>query len=730
MVRQTALHAATVCLFAAVCGAFATDLSSIRGIVHDPSHRPVKAAQIALVREGTAAPVRAETDEDGAFTLNNVASGNYTLTVDAPGFSELKDVLKIASGQAPVLHFQLQIPARQQQVEVSERAEDLASDSATPDVIVTRNEISQTPGASLTNSLNMITDFVPGAYVTHDQLHIRGGHQVTWALDGVPVPNTNIASNVGPQIDPKDIDTLEVQRGGFSSEYGDRTYGVFDVVPRTGFERNREMEVNVTGGSFGQTDDELNLGDHSEKAAYYASINGNRSDYGLETPGPEIHHDAEWGMGGFGSFVYNPTASDQLRLLITSRGDEYEIPDSADLERERDSVATFTWVHNFTGQRSLTISPFYHRNSAHYDGNFSADAIGTTQHSDSDYAGGQIAVAASSSRHDARLGLYGFGQSQDEFVAVSDFGSRVGSRKASGGQLEAVFGEDQWHLTPSIILTAGARATHFGGAVAENAFDPRVGLSVRLPRLHWILRGFYGRYYQAPPLSTVAGPLVQYAAAQGLGIIPLHGERDEENQAGLTIPLKGWSVDLNSFRLRARNYFDHNSVGDSNVFFPLSIAGARISGQEVTVQTPTVLRWFKGNLAYSYQHAEAEGAITGGLTDFSPPSDGYFALDHDQRHTLHGTIRANLPHQVRFAVSTYYGSGFKNGEAEDGSHLQPHTTVDLSVGKSIGDRFSVAVNGLNIANRRFLLDNSSTFGGTHYADPRQIYLDLRYRFHF
>ena len=37
---------------------------------------------------------------------------------------------------------------------------------------------------------------------------------------------------------------------------------------------------------------------------------------------------------------------------------------------------------------------------------------------------------------------------------------------------------------------------------------------------------------------------------------------------------------------------------------------------------------------------------------------------------------------------------------------------------------------LNLANRRFLLDNSQTFGGTHYADPRQIYLQVRYRFHW
>ena len=54
--------------------------------------------------------------------------------------------------------------------------------------------------------MEMITDFVPGAYMTHDMLHMRGGHQTSWLIDGVDIPNTKIASNLGPQIDPKDID--------------------------------------------------------------------------------------------------------------------------------------------------------------------------------------------------------------------------------------------------------------------------------------------------------------------------------------------------------------------------------------------------------------------------------------------------------------------------------------------------------------------------------------------
>jgi outer membrane receptor protein involved in Fe transport len=64
------------------------------------------------------------------------------------------------------------------------------------------------------------------------------------------------------------------------------------------------------------------------------------------------------------------------------------------------------------------------------------------------------------------------------------------------------------------------------------------------------------------------------------------------------------------------------------------------------------------------------------------------------------------------------------------AHLPPHTTFDFSLGKSFAERFTVSLTALNLTNRRFLLDNSPTFGGTHYAEPRQIYVEVRYRFKY
>ncbi len=717
-------------------------LNSIRGVVHDPDHRPVASAHIKIdAMTGSGYSETLTTGMDGSFETVTVPVGRYRVTVSQKGFQQSTEEVVVSSRGAPVLHFQLVIGAASEVVNVEDQAVAVTAETMTPTTIVSRQEIQQTPGADLSNSMNMITDYVPGAWMTHDQLHVRGGHQVTWAIDGVPIPNTNIASNVGPQIDPKDIDYLEVQRGGYSSVYGDRSYGVFNVVPRTGFEMNNEGEFYSTIGSFLQTNDQINFGSHTEKFAYFSSLNGNRSDYGLSTPGPDVLHDRVWGLGGMANFIYNPDANDQLRFVATLRRDDFEIPNDPnsqaagirDMERERDAVVSFSWAHTLHPGVLLTASPFYHFNRANYDGAPNDAPISATQHLDSVYAGAQATIAAVTQRHNAVLGVYGFGQHDREFIGLlanDGSGSSVQQTDTPTGQLEALFLEDQYKATSWLTLTGGVRLTHFAGSLSENAADPRLGASVRIPHLHWVLRGFWGEYYQAPPLSTVNGPLLAFAVTQGLGFIPLRGERDQEHQFGLTVPLHGWSFDVNNYHQRAHNYFDHDALGNSNVFFPLTVDQARLYGWEFTIRSPRLFHRGEVNVAYSYAHAEGAGAVSGGLTDFAPPDNGYFLLDHDQRHTLHAGFNFSLPYKFTVGGNLYYGSGFTDGSLDYAAHLEEHATSDLVIGKSIADRLTVSVTALNITNRRFLLDNSLTFGGTHYADPRQIYGQIRYRFHF
>ncbi|MGB8537481.1 MAG: TonB-dependent receptor [Acidobacteriaceae bacterium] len=738
----------------------AAELTAVHGVVHDSQHRPIAAATVTLHAADSDFLVSGKTDSGGEFNLSAVPPGVYVVTVVQPGFTTTQQSITIASDSTPVLHFELQVASVQQSVVVNSEASAANPESVTPTTLISREDIARTPGASKTNSLAMITDYVPGTYITHDLLHIRGGHQVSWLIDGVTIPNTNIASNIGPQIDPKDIDYVEVARGSYQADLGDRTYGIFDVVPRSGFERNRQGELVLSVGNFYQTNDQLSLGDHSERFAWYTSFNGNRSQYGLQPPTEQPVHDASNGYGGFVSLLFNHDPANQLRFVSQVRSDYYQIPydpdvnswenqlyDSSGLrdgEHENDGYAAFTWAHNFNASTLLQLSPFYHYNNAKYDPSLDDLPTATSSDQTGNYAGVQASVSTVIAKNSLSGGIYGYDQHEhDVFGVLFNDGSNpnFSQPQTINGGVGEVFVEDSYKPATWLTLVGGLRESHVQTGVVENAIYPRIGASVLIPKLGWVLRGFYGHFYQPPPLTSVSGPVLKYAQGNNTGFVPLRGERDEEHQFGLQIPFRGWLVDADTFETRANDFLDHSNVGESSIFIPVTVQGALIQGWEVTLHSPRLWRYGQVHLAYSNQLAQQRGPITGGLI-CSPPNspscavgEAYSALDHDQRNTLNVGINGNLPYRAYASLNVYYGSGFSNGYPNppspfSGNYLPGHVSADVAVGKTLGEDFSVSVDASNISNTRRLLDNSLTFGGFHYNDPRQIFGEVRYRFHF
>jgi len=751
----------------------ATIFGKIQGVVHDSQHRPVAGASAKLQAITSDWSQTTQTDDNGEFSFSTVPIGDYTITVTQSKFETLEQNVTVDARSSPILHLQLSIAALNQTTVVAGQAEMVNTDSVTPTTLIAREDIAQTPGADRTNSMAMITDYVPGAYVTHDMLHMRGGHQTDWLIDGVPVPNTNIATNLGPQIDPKDIDYLEIQRGSYDAEYGDRTYGIFNIVSRTGFERDNEAELVTSFGNWFQTNDQINFGGHTKRFAYYASLNANRSDYGLQPPIGRVIHDAENGYGGFGSLIFNANPFNQFRLTASLRQDYYQIPIDPnpnssgnqdypsyglhDSEREPDGYVTFSWIHTFTPNLRMTVSPFYHYNQASYNSSPNDFPVITNVNQTAHYAGAQASVDATVLKNnDIQVGVYGFAQHQSNFfnniftdcgTSCQNFGPSSG---AVTGGLAEIFVSDRFKVTSWLTLIAGLRYSHFDSgavsgatqpAVVENVPDPRFGVAIRVPRLNWVFRGFYGVFYQPPPLLTATGPLIDLATSQSLAFGALRGERDHEYQFGVAIPFHGWMLDVDTFQTSSRNWLDHSNIGESNLFWPLTWDYALIQGWEATLRSPRLWRRAQAHFAYSNQIAQASAPLTGGLICPTPapdgcePPPGLSPVDHDQRNTLNMGVNAVLPWHALASTNMYYGSGFTNGTPDaqyPGNYLPGHTTFDISLGKSFGEgeKYKISVTALNVANRRVLLDNSLTFGGFHFNDPRQIYAEFRWRFHY
>jgi outer membrane receptor protein involved in Fe transport len=305
---------------------------------------------------------------------------------------------------------------------------------------------------------------------------------------------------------------------------------------------------------------------------------------------------------------------------------------------------------------------------------------------------------------------------------------------------------DHLHIGQYVTLLGGERISVFRAALNETAIYPRIGATVEIPRLHWVLRGFYGHFFQPAPLETVSSSVLNYASNLPSGentFTPLPSERDEEHQFGIAIPYKGWMLDVSNFKNRVNNFLDHSNLGESNMYFPIAVDGALVRAWEMTLRSPRLARFGNFHVTYSNQIAEQRGAIIGGFTcslpgdpACNPPDFSYGPVDHDQRNTLNTGFTASLPTHTWFATNVYYGSGFTNGLAGSGqgpyqgNNLPVHTTFDVAAGHRISDNLKISANVINVTNHRVLLDNSVTIGGFHYNDPRIFSAELRYQFHF
>jgi hypothetical protein len=397
----------------------------------------------------------------------------------------------------------------------------------------------------------------------------------------------------------------------------------------------------------------------------------------------------------------------------------------------------------------FSAAPFYHWNQSDYNSDPADLPVATTWHQNSNYGGAQADAKFDVGWNSFSGGLYSFAQKEDDLFGVQVNNGSASSEpnqpaSASAGLVE-FYVADHLRLGQYVTLIGGERFSIYRAWLDESATYPRIGATVRIPKLNWVLRGFYGHFFQPAPILTVSSSVLDYAANLGGGenaFTPIPSERDEEHQFGIEIPWKGWMLDVDTFKNRVNNFLDHSNLGESNMYFPIAVDGALVRAWEMTLHSPDLWRYGRFYVTYSNQIAEQRGNIIGGFTCSIPTDPAcdlgpqYVPLDHDQRDTLNSGFTARLPWQAWFATNVYYGSGFSNGLAGanegpyNGPYLPVHTTFDSSVGKKLGERWKVSVTAVNVTNHRVLLDNSITIGGFHWNDPRMISAEVRYRFKY
>ena len=99
----------------------ATIFGTVRGLIHDPQHRPVQGAQVTLHAFDSDFTKVVTSDDAGEFRFDAVPLGDYTVRVESSGFTPQTQKLKLSSGSDNKLHFSLEVAAGAETVQVSDQ---------------------------------------------------------------------------------------------------------------------------------------------------------------------------------------------------------------------------------------------------------------------------------------------------------------------------------------------------------------------------------------------------------------------------------------------------------------------------------------------------------------------------------------------------------------------------------------------------------------------------------
>src|SRR5688572_798590 len=276
--------------------------------------------------QGAALPARLQTTttEDGRFAFPRLMSGDYTLTVTRTGFQEQRYRLSLKPREIQNIEVALALRTVQESVEVA--AESLPSVFSPGSAHLTAERLAELPLAQRTNLPDAIVTSAPGMIRGHDDfVHIRG-HEVALnpSINGVQFwENAHAVFSPGLGVDY--IESINVMTGGFPAEYGNRFGGALDVVTKSGFTMRNRGSVTLGTGTAQRHNVGLELGAQNDRVAYYLNAGGFTSDRFLSPPSPRSIHNTGRGVRGFGRIDVRPRDRDQLSVVFTGDGVNFEL---------------------------------------------------------------------------------------------------------------------------------------------------------------------------------------------------------------------------------------------------------------------------------------------------------------------------------------------------------------------------------------------------------------------
>lgn len=199
------------------------------------------------------------TDANGNFRFDDVAVGNYTVTITYLGYKPfvIPNVL-VSSGKETILSIEQEeavVKINEVIIQADKRKDLPLNEMSTVSTRTFSVEETQRYAAAVNDPSRMVTSYA-GVVAPDDgnnRIVIRGNapNGLLWRMEGIDIPNPNHFSDVGTSgggisiLSSALMANSDFSTGAFAAEYGNALSGVFDLKLRKGNNEKREFTAKA-----------------------------------------------------------------------------------------------------------------------------------------------------------------------------------------------------------------------------------------------------------------------------------------------------------------------------------------------------------------------------------------------------------------------------------------------------------------------------------------------------
>ena len=224
--------------------------ATLTGRVVDPSDSPLAGATVVVTNAGTNTASSTKTDTQGNYTVPFLASGTYSVMVEATGFKKsVREGLSLSINQTATLNIKMELGSVTQEVTVTAEAPLLEStadrgglvddESVKEYPLNSRNPFMLSmlvPGVDFNGNLTYQRPFDNGA-IADWSINGSGNRNNEFLLDGAP-NNAQAGGNNLAYVPPVDsVLEFKIQTNSYDAQYGKSGGGVVNVVLKSGTNR-------------------------------------------------------------------------------------------------------------------------------------------------------------------------------------------------------------------------------------------------------------------------------------------------------------------------------------------------------------------------------------------------------------------------------------------------------------------------------------------------------------